>query len=405
MVVVLYGAIMQPTPDSASVALLAWSAIALPVFAYAVRYVGAFRAYNLLLTGALFIGLTSAASNAVDPAQLARDLVSVVFWLAGPMLLIMMTRPGRTGVPWIDLEMARLVLAIAGALLSLRYVLNQGVSFALVFRQNLRADMEYLSSEPLVTFAFIYSGVMVFRTQRSSSSLAFLALFAISSLGLIAVTYRGPLILGFSCFVVATVVFLLQKTVTKPLRALTVLFLLGFAVFYSLPLLEGIAEKLTRKFTTVGTNSKVQEFAETFARNTDFLGQLFGDGFGVKAEIAGAGHSQTGYTHNVLSYAFLKTGYLGLALTVAAFAVALRAISRTPAMTLAHAPEALTLLYIGLFQGAYKHLGFGLLLGLCLCAAQRSSYRSSIMGLRLGHLRFGKRRSRDGEASPSLAIH
>jgi len=365
LVVLLYGAIMQPTPDSPSLGVLVYGLIALPFFVLAMMRVRALPLYAGAFASALLLGLLPALAGELNAVQFARDIISLAFLVLGPLSVITIIAPKwKYDEQWITLERLRLIMAIAGAMLSVRYVINQP-DFRMILVSNLRADLEYLSSEPLVMFSFAYSGMMVFRAEKTWASVLFLVLFVLSAVGLVAVTYRGPLIIGGFLFMASASYFLVRWTGKRPFRALMLMALLAFAGSQAAPVVSSVYAKIDRKFTTVGSNSKVEEFLGTFDRDTTTAGALFGTGLGGRGYLEGAG-TVTGYTHNVVSYFYLKMGYVGLLIVFSAIFISLWPMMSRPRLLLLYSPEVLTLCYIGLFQGAYKHFGFGLILGVCI---------------------------------------
>jgi hypothetical protein len=366
---------MQPTPDSITFQLIAWSAIAAIPISLSVRYARILSLYGVFLLAIITIGLLSGTRTSTDNIQLVRDLISFLFWVLGPLLIALTISHPRSGKPILTLEQTRLVLALAGAALSVRYLIQQGADLEAALVTNLRVNLEYLSSEPLVTFAFIYAAMATFRAQSFYKAAGFAVLFAMASVGLVAVTYRGPLLLGFTMFISAGTVYAFVNAKSSPLRVFTVLIGAIVAIFLLQDELGAIAAKIMTKFESVGTNSKISEFLGVFAINSSFGQMMLGNGFGGRGFIEGAG-TTTGYTHNVISYAYLKTGYVGTVLVIAAMAAALLRISLKRRLAWHYMPEILTILYIGMFQGAYKHLGYGLLLGVCLAAGYQARHRA-----------------------------
>lgn len=367
--VLLYGTIMQPTPDSVSWQLVVWATVSALPFAISLVFFKQIALYLALLLSMIMVGLLSAALAGNDPIQLTRDVIGILFWIFGPLLVFLITSRPRTGNPVLSLEQMRLLLAVAGAALSVRYLLQQGESLAVALQANLRVNLEYLSSEPLVTYAFLYSAVAMFKTKSSFGSTGFALLFMLSSLGLIAANFRGPLLLGAAVLVSSSIVFSIEKFRSSPLRVLTTAAGAIVGVYLLQTEITQVVTKIATKFEAVGSNSKLEEFVSVFSSGTGIWQILMGEGMGGKSFIEGAG-TTTGYTHNVLSYAYMKTGYIGVVLTVAAFTVALAELAFRRRELRHYAPEIITILYIGIFQAAYKHFGYGLLLGVCIVASE-----------------------------------
>jgi hypothetical protein len=362
--IILYGTIMQPTPDSVTWQLIVWSLVAAIPFLVSLRNANRCRTYIFFVISLIFVGIVSAAVAGNDLVQLVRDLIGYLFWIFGPLLVFLLTSRPRTGEPILSLEHVRFLLALAGAALSVRYLLQQGESLSVALAADLRVNLEYLSSEPLVTYAFLYAAAKTFSTPRVISSFGYGLLFLLSSLGLIAANFRGPLLLGAAVFVSSGLAFSIGKFRSSPLRVITIAAGAIIGVYLLQAELNQIWVKVATKFKEVGSNSKLEEFVDVFSSGTGFWQILMGNGLGGRRYIVGAG-TITGYTHNILSYAYLKTGYIGVFFTLATLVTAITGIAFRRRWRWHYAPEVITILYIGLFQAAYKHFGYGLLLGVC----------------------------------------
>jgi hypothetical protein len=382
--ILIYGAIMQPTPDKVSWELFVWAAAVSFPLLVALRFTKRLSMFGLLLSAWVLIGVLSALRAQVDLTQFIRDLVSASFWFLGPLLILLITSRPRSGVQVFTLEKTRLVLALTGAALSVRYLMDQGAGVAAAFQSNLRVNLEYLSSEPLVTYAFIYSGFAIFTSRKPTISFAFAVIFALSSLGLIAVTYRGPLILGVTMLITASLVFIFRRVLSAPLKALPLLVAMVVTAYSLRGPLTDVAAKIANKFEAAGTNSKIEEFLLIFSTDSGNWEALMGSGFGSIRFITGAG-VDAAFTHNILSYAYLKTGYIGLAFVVLAFVSIVAAFATRVRLAWQYSPELITLTYIGLFQAAYKHFGYGLLIGVCLVASRAITAQRRTHQRDLGH--------------------
>lgn len=368
--IVLYGVLLEPTPEQVSWAMVMWAILAIPPYLYSLRYATELMVPLVLLTILLLLGLFSSARlGASDPAQIARDSLSVGFWIfGGPFIYFLIKASGAPS----DIEKwtssIRMLLAITGLVLSVRYVIEIESGRELLFEKNLRVNLKYLSSEPLVAFAFAFFGFRLFQ----SDSLPLFALnllgWALSSVGLIAVTYRGPLVIGFVLMFLGLAAKIVQsgRAIVRTTVAIFISSVLVSTFFGKYVL--AIIEKVLTKSKVVGVNSKIEEFTSVFATDQGVISILIGNGFGSKVFAVGAG-GDVAFTHNLFSYVFFKVGVVGVVILLAVALWLLTRLIQRSGRFLILLPELLTLLYISLFQGAYKHYGFSLLLGVVLAIA------------------------------------
>ncbi|MCW8828148.1 MAG: hypothetical protein OQK94_03745 [Gammaproteobacteria bacterium] len=366
MSVVVYGAFMEPTPESFSISLVVWAILALPAYAVSLRHIHLLVLYLLPLLAILFIGSVQGIIFGVTPIGLIRDSLSVLFWCFTPVFIYFLIFSSSKYFGWMSaIEMVRFISAIAGMLLSVRYVLDLDEGFGRFLNENVRENLEYLSSEPLVTFAFAYFAVTTFRVDGTVKPFIYFVLACLSAIGLVAVTYRGPLLIGIGLMGASALILSARKINQFPFRVIFVLFLFLAALWFMAPVVEQVFDKIGNKFERVGANSKVDEFLAIFLSAETFSETLFGLGFGAEKYVVGAGTTVT-YTHNLFSYLFLKVGLTGVVLFLVAVFFGFSKILVNNRLLSLLLPEVLTILYISMFQGAFKHYGFAVLMGICI---------------------------------------
>jgi len=357
--VIGYGAFLEPTPESVSFELVAFLLLAAVLFVVSVREAARWRALTIGFVALAVVAGVIGFARSNDIWQALRDLASFALI---PFSVFAISRLVRLGV---DMERVKYVLAIAGVILSVRYVASAPNMFESILHSNVRVDLRYLSSEPLVLFAFLFFIRQIFFAERWSLRLAAALLAGLASLGLVAVTYRGPLLLGAGLFV-----FYLIRSAVRPRAAvpLVLLSLLIVSALLAFDVIGPILEKIAAKTSAVGLNNKLGEVVAVFGADRDFLGYLFGEGLGGTT-ASPIFDFEVPYTHNVVTYVYVKFGLCGLAL-VAAFALfALKTWSANQKWSLPiQLPELLTVLYIAVMQAAYKHFGFALITALILVA-------------------------------------
>lgn len=346
--VLFYGAFLEPTPENIG-------------FLYAL-FVAAFGTCAALSIGTVLkptwylaafffsfsVGLTVATVRSNDTIDVVRDLIALSFLFIVPSI-IWRFRYRRLA------DLLTIAMATAGAFLSVRFVLRAENGFSNLLHQNIRPDFSYLSSEPLVMFAPLAFTRLFFSTRLPIHwRLAAAAAAAISLVGLIASTYRGPLIVVFLYGIWCAAFSTLRVKLTAIPLGLAGLWFARNEIFL-------IYEKVARKFEAVGDNSKLSEALGIFGREVSWTEFLFGNGLGGQITLTWA-DAGLNYAHNFFSYTYAKFG----ALVFVALLILCFRLAREYRIILRHdlLPEALTLAYIGMMQGAYKHFGFGLILGL-----------------------------------------
>ena len=158
-----------------------------------------------------------------------------------------------------------------------------------------------------------------------------------------------------------------------PCRAFLPLVLAGLTVMIGAPLWLALADTMMQKTLTVGLNMRLEEALAVFDRIADRpLTVLFGAGWGALYVSPAVGGADVGFTHNIASFYFLKTGLIGLAALgvylggIGIMIVRLLARDAVLAVSLGGAVLICVLLY-----ASFKSLDFGLLLLLVTLWASR----------------------------------
>jgi hypothetical protein len=177
---------------------------------------------------------------------------------------------------------------------------------------------------------------------------------------------------SFAALVLFAVAGLFYILLYRPETALRLVALLAVLVFAFLPQLQDIIMRLELKHVQVGFNSRGAELQAILQLGTRDLGHfLFGHGWGALFENPAVGKMHVGYTHNLFSYYFFKTGLVGLALLVIYWGAIFRENLRLVRINL---PLGLSLmlpiLISSFFYASHKAFSFGLLL-LLVCAIMR----------------------------------
>lgn len=204
-----------------------------------------------------------------------------------------------------DREAIYISILFCGLFLTLRFFLKAEVNILSLLGKTL-ADKQYLIQDPAVLFATIFSAkkmIDMFEDNKILASMIFFCSFIFGLLGFILMGVRAGA--GIS---VMYLVFTVMRMQTFPVLRYVWLVALVFSLLFSVDLFIALIEK----FQTFGLNNKDREFVAVF----DFLGNtifssFLGVGFGgtFLNPVYGI---EIRYTHNILSYFYLKLGILGL---------------------------------------------------------------------------------------------
>jgi len=183
---------------------------------------------------------------------------------------------------------------------------------------------------------------------------------------------------SFAYGAAALLLLLAVAAVKNPVRAAAPI-LAGLALLAACwPLLAEFGAALAHKNMLVGVNMRGQELQAVIAAfDGAWAAVLFGKGWGAAFSSPAVGGVSVNFTHSLLSAMWLKTGLIGLVLSVfylGALAAGLwRLLGRFPVLALALAGPLLINI---LFYASYKSLDFGLLLLLIALWGRHGDYSS-----------------------------
>ncbi len=381
LALLLYGLFGQPTPDNVGIVEIIIAALLLlgaGVHGLSAVFVNArsadapprpawFSAGQVFAVFGLSVPLFIALAGEADLKEVARDLIAFGFLLL-PLLYVHLFRDARGfrrlfmfGVVFIGVAFAaRIFLPLA--------LPQFGLPSAVAL---------YLTITPAVLFAALYllaaSFLRISWRRGDVVYNVFYGLFAalIALLPIFALSYALQRA-SFAALVVFAIAGLFYILLYRPETALRLVALLAVLVFAFLPQLQDIIMRLELKHVQVGFNSRGAELAAVFALGARDMGHfLFGHGWGALFENPAVGKIQVGYTHNLFSYYFFKTGLMGTALLIIYWGAIFRENLRLVRINL---PLGLSLmlpiLISSFFYASHKAFSFGLLL-LLVCAIMR----------------------------------
>lgn len=360
----IYGLFGSPTPDALGwpEAVLALGLLfsvgarggrsALEIDLHAPLWLSVGRIFALWGTA---VGLLVALASANGPVPMLRDLIA--FWL---LVLPVFLWPHISAAP------ERVFPWLVGA------ACFSGLAFAartLGLVPGLRADdLFYLSNAPTVLFATVFlgglAGALAFRGRRGDAFLA-IALSAAAVIPILAMTsnlQRATVGAVAMCGVVLATAHMIRQ----PRRGAVILVLGGAALVFAMPGMGGLLAQIAEKSEAVGLNRRGDELAAVWdAVAAQPWTLALGLGWGGTFASPAVGGLSVNFTHSLLSSALLKTGLVGLTLTVAYIgalgAWCARLVRVAPVLGLA---LAMPLLIDTLLYASYKSFDFGLTLAL-----------------------------------------
>jgi hypothetical protein len=394
LALILYGLFGQPTPDSIGVieiviaGLLLFGAGVHGLSAFVIKSNNAqnngapppkiedawFKAAQAFAVFGLTVPVLIAVFSGANIAELLRDLIAFAFLLL-PLLYAHLFKAARGfrrlfmfGVVFIGVAFsARIFLPLIFPHLGLANAVSL-----------------YLTITPAVLFAALYllaASFLRITARRGDvlhnaafglvlAGLALLPIFAIA-FALQRASVAAVIVFGF----LLSVYILIYRPETV-LRLLLLFALLLFAFF---PYFQDVFLRLELKHIQVGFNSRGAELHKIVELGTRDIGHfLFGYGWGAQFENPAVGKMRVGYTHNLFSYYFFKTGFIGMVLVGLYMLAVLRNNLKLLRINLPLGLSLLLpLLISSIFYASHKAFSFGLLL-LLVCAITRRASLSSV---------------------------
>lgn len=382
-----YGLFGSPTPDAPNwqellIALALIIAIGTAGIAYAFgslngtsRHVSPTKLSSpmrLLLYYGLSAPLIIAAFKGADAVLIMRDIIGFLFLLLPLFLLPLMH--SKQSFKGLTIEKLCLYGAVfIGVFFALRVLFPQIAG---------GTELLYLANSPLVVFTAIYCmGQAFYSLKLSLKAIIKLAGYTLIT-GLVVMAMlqdvqRAPM----AALILSLVFIIIDQFIKAPRKAVMSILVLGVGLTAIWPLLNDVLQALAYKTSVVGLNMRSQELAAAW----QVLSQtpqsfLFGIGWGGQFESPAVGNLNVTFTHSLLSYMALKTGFIGLILTLIYIGVIVHhgAIvffkDRVVGIALLWAFIIPIFLY-----ASYKSLDFGLLLtlilALSLCKEQPNNQR------------------------------
>ena len=359
--IIIYVLFSSPTPDSlgwaeyctaaliiASVGLIrGWGAITKPDYPFCLGFHRIFLLYMLAVP--LIIG----AVYSYSVSNIIRDLIPLLFLV---LPLCFYQKP---------LPRFEMVLMLGGVVFAARYLLPLLPSAGFT-----EPPLLYLANSPLVPFAAI-TGFHYFSQPEKTlltNRLIGLACCAVCLLAMAAMLQRAPFILS----VAGCVALLGLRTFHSPVRSMVIGTFICLTVIIFFPFVLEVIQGFTEKTLNVGFNSRLTEWQAVITQST-----LLGDGWGAEWQSPAVADIWVRYTHNMVSYYWLKAGVIGGILSVIFIYIwgrqIIKAITCNPALGIAIAVPFF--IHVTLYTG-FKSLDFALILTLSTLICQNPVNRS-----------------------------
>jgi len=314
---ILYALVGSPTPDKFS-----WPVIIIGfLFLFALGPEAFFKALSfenraslwelsgkILMIYGISIPLIGAAFHGYDLIYVFRDIIAF-FFLCLPLFVVNSIRQSKRKE-----QIFLWALLLIGLCFALR-TLGPAYGF---FPEP--SELLYLANSPLVLLSAIlllgYAGRYSCQNRAPQNifiSLVLITLFLVTFTALLVDVQRGPVL----AIILSVIIWLSLGLLFRPVQTIRISFVLMFIVVLSLPVLSNILDMIALKTTQVGLNMRLQEAQAVFeATNQPFTTMLFGLGWGAGFYSPAVGGLEVTFTHSLLSYIYLKAGFIGLVLTV-----------------------------------------------------------------------------------------
>lgn len=312
----------------------------------------------LFLYGVSIPVLTGLYYNS-SPSVMLRDIVGFIF-LCLPLLFVPIVLRGR--------EYYHLFFVGAlfvGLFFSIR-VLFLDFSFF-----SKREELLYLANSPLVLFCALYflnralqNLKNILNPQNFIITIGMMVL-AVLPMAAMYVDFQRASFLALGVSILIIFGFGLTKSPLKMLWPLTVLGVVGVILS---PQLIDIMESISVKTSQVGLNMRYQEWMAVWQAAMESPRTLFlGHGWGAEYASPAVGGLNVSYTHSLITYMLLKTGLVGLGLTLVYLFFIFEKVGRLVFIEPVKGNALIWSFMIPiLLYASYKSLDYGLILTLIL---------------------------------------
>ena len=308
----LYGFQSSPTPDNPGfsellIALLLVISVGSFGFYKAVLYKS--RAQNhvaiIFMVFGLSVPVLVGTLGGVAFSILVRDVVAFVLFCL-PIFLIPVIRKYKYGFD---------ALFIGGFIIALSFSLR--VLFSDIPFMNETDELLYLANSPLVLFYAIVLLGLSYLSVIKKQVLQSVFCFSLSLLMIVSMAQdiqRATLV----AVVLSFVFIVFREFKNRPVHSIVPIAICVFFIAFFKTEIASIFLSIEYKTSLVGLNARAHELTAVWKEiGQNPLTTLFGLGWGSQFASPALGGLQASFTHSFLSYMLLKTGLLGLVVTIA----------------------------------------------------------------------------------------
>lgn len=323
--VLVYALFSNPTPDVVGIAeiavagflFLAVGVVSIPAIVQTRYDSTALSFHRIFFLWMMSVPLIIGVINGHAATDIMRDVIPIVFLIL-PLCF-------TDNINATDIERLNKIIVLSGVLFAARYlwtaapyiVQTGGLSPA-------PHDMLYLANSPLIPFAAIMGMAWMTKPQGWywTHRLMGLVVFSVCILAMIAMVQRAPFILTLA----ASAVICFIRIGHSPVRVTLLVILIVAAIYPLWPFAVNVWESIVNKTLAVGWNNRLAETGavrEIIWRG-DATDSILGFGWGSLWQSPAVSDAWVRFTHNMMSYYWLKAGIIGLAMSVVFFILWLR---------------------------------------------------------------------------------
>lgn len=316
-----------------------------------------------LLAFGLVVPVLVGALHGYDHAVMFRDLIGFLF-LCLPVFYMGLLNKTRRQTIFIYFCL------LIGIVFSLRTL---GVVYGYL---PIPGELLYLANSPLVLFSALFligRGFDVFADSDTVQKFAQGVLWLLAALVPMAAMLVDVQRVGFAAIALTVLFHLTRLVFNHPARALVPVAVISLAVIAGWESIETVYSAVMTKTTNVGLNMRLEEARAVIAALSGGVADIaVGLGWGATFPSPAVGGVTVSFTHSLVTYLMLKTGFLGLCLAGIYLLFAGRGAWRRmlvdPPMGAALAWPLVIPIFL---YASHKSLDFGLILTLALLPVPR----------------------------------
>lgn len=369
--VFLYGVFSSPTPDNPGIiegiilflflAALGVKGVYQPVFDISLFKQSPkweITAFILFLYG-LSVPVLSALYHDVKISIFLRDIIGFIF-LCLPFFVVpfILENKKRQIIFFVSVLFVGLAFSIRVLFLDFSFFVQ-------------REELLYLANSPLVLLSALYFGMTALSKMKSLLTLQHFIIVVVClfiSILPLAAMYIDFQRASFAALGLSIFIVLGHSFVKAPFNIVMPIIILSFIGILFGTQVVGIVENILVKTSQVGLNMRVQEFwAVWSAVSSNVWALFFGQGWGASFASPAVGDLNVSYTHSLITYMLLKTGLIGLGLTLIYLFFIFEKLIRLVFIEPVRGSALIWPFIIPIFlYASYKSLDYGFILALIL---------------------------------------